>query len=686
MTGWCHARGSLHRSQPRIDPAAGCARACHHLWRHGCDQHGAWRDGDDRRLCDRAVGHLARHQHLRRYPAGLHRDRAAWPADRAGGGAAALWPAARYAARDLGHRDPDPAGGAAGVRPVVLRHPCPGTGAGAAECQRARLPAGDVPARRRGHQPLPDLHHSRDRGAGARDLVHHLPHDDGHAGARHHPQSQDGGGLRHRRDAGQRADFCVWFGARGRCRRDDVRLQDGVSRHGNLDGGRRLPCRRDGRRRQPARVGVLRRHPGRDQWTGGGRDQRHSGARGGVRRRDRDHRSQAEGPVRPEGPLKMLSKRRIEWAMYALFVVAIMVAPLIMESFWLNRVAKYLVYGMLGVAVALSWGYAGILNLGQGLFFGAGAYMLAMSLKLASPTSLQQGSDKPVPDFMLWNAEPGAPTELCCINKASFLWLPFQSQWFGVAMGMILPVAIAFVLGTIVFRKRMSGVFVSIITLALVLLVRLVVIDTQPVTNGFNGLTDLGWFNVLGLEFDPYIVPTYYLVAVSLSLVLVCARLLVDTRAGIILQAVRDDQNRARYLGFDVPAYQTFFFAVSAAIAGFAGMLYVIVSEFASPTFMDLTFSITMVVWAAVGGRSSILGACIGAILINLISATVSETQGFAEAWKAIIGLIFVLVVLYLPRGLGGLAHDLVDRIVTRKPNAAARELRVSDTSSQLAE
>ena len=221
----------------------------------------------------------------------------------------------------------------------------------------------------------------------------------------------------------------------------------------------------------------------------------------------------------------MLSKRRIDWAIYAAFVVLIMLAPLVMEPFWLNRIAKYLVFGMVGVAVALSWGYAGILNLGQGLFFGAGAYMLAMSLKLASQTSLQQGSDKPVPDFMLWNAEPGAPTELCCINKASFLWLPFQNQWFGVAMGLVLPVAIAGLIGTIVFRKRISGVFVSIITLALVLLVRLVVIDAQPVTNGFNGLTDLGWFKVMGLEFDPYIVPTYYLVAVSLSLVLVGARL-----------------------------------------------------------------------------------------------------------------------------------------------------------------
>ena len=145
-----------------------------------------------------------------------------------------------------------------------------------------------------------------------------------------------------------------------------------------------------------------------------------------------------QGPLR-QGPLKH-AKRHSTIAAYAVFIALIMLAPLVLEAFWLNRIAKFLVYGMLGVAVSLCWGYAGILNLGQGLFFGAGAYMLAMSLKLASATSLQQGSDKPVPDFMLWNAEPGAPTELCCINHGSFLWMPFQWQWFGVAMGIVLPV------------------------------------------------------------------------------------------------------------------------------------------------------------------------------------------------------------------------------------------------------
>ncbi len=360
----------------------------------------------------------------------------------------------------------------------------------------------------------------------------------------------------------------------------------------------------------------------------------------------------------------MSTKRKLEFLAYAVFIAITFMMPLFLDEFWLNRIAKYLVYGMLGVAISLCWGYAGILNLGQGLFFGAGAYMLAASLKLASPTSLKQGSDTPVPDFMLWNAEPGSLTDLCCITKVSFLWIPFQAQWFGILMGLVLPVALAFILGNIIFRKRISGVFVAIITLATVLLVRLLMIDAQPLTNGFNGLTDLGWFTINGVEFDPYTVQTYYLVAGSLAMVLIATRWLVSTRAGLVLQSVRDDANRARYLGFDVSSYQIFFFCVSALIAGFAGMLYVIAAEFASPTFMDLTFSITMVVWAAVGGRSSLLGACIGAILINIIEATVSETKMFVEAWQAIIGLLFVLVVLFLPRGLAGLANDVTDRLL----------------------
>jgi urea transport system permease protein len=276
---------------------------------------------------------------------------------------------------------------------------------------------------------------------------------------------------------------------------------------------------------------------------------------------------------------------------------------------------------------------------------------------------------------MLWNAEPGAPTELCCINKGSFLWIPFQSQWFGVAMSIVVPALVAAGIGWVMFRNRVSGVFVSIIMLAMMLLVRLVVIDAQPLTNGFNGLTDLGNLMLGDVEFDPYSKFTYLVVAGALTLVLILTRLLVETRAGLILQAIRDDQNRVRYLGFDVPAYQIFFFTVSATIAGVAGMLYVVVAQFASPTFMDLAFSITMVVWAAVGGRASLLGACVGAILINIIEAKVSETEGLVQAWRAVIGLIFVLAVLYLPRGLAGVAGDLTDRLIARFRREPARKI-----------
>jgi urea transport system permease protein len=366
------------------------------------------------------------------------------------------------------------------------------------------------------------------------------------------------------------------------------------------------------------------------------------------------------------------NKSLVDIAFYAVFIIAILIAPRFLEEFGLNRLAKFLVYGMLGIAVALSWGYAGILNLGQGLFFGLGAYVIAMSLKLASPTSLQQGSDKPVPDFMLWNAEPGSKTDLCCINAGSFLWIPFKHQWFGMAMAVILPTIIAFLVGSVIFRKKIAGVFISVITLSLVLLVRLLIIDAQPLTNGWNGLTDLGTMTLGSVEFDPFSVQTYYLVSISLAIILVAIKLLTQTRAGMVLQAIRDDQNRVVYLGFDVPMYQIFFFAVSALIAGYAGMLYVLVAEFASPTFMDLSFSITMVVWAAVGGRASLLGACIGAIIINSIEASVSETKPLVEAWKVIIGLLFVVVVLYLPRGLAGLMHSAIDWVLDRnKPYAA---------------
>jgi urea transport system permease protein len=278
----------------------------------------------------------------------------------------------------------------------------------------------------------------------------------------------------------------------------------------------------------------------------------------------------------------------------------------------------------------------------------------------------------------LWKSELGAVADLCCISRASFLWIPFQYEWFGLLMGIVLPTAVAVLLGTLLFRRRIAGAFVSIITLAFVLMVRLLVIEEQPITNGFNGLTDLALLTIGNFQFDPYDRATYYLVALSLVMTLVATRLLVETRAGLILQGIRDDQSRARYLGFNVPAYQTFFFSVSAAIAGLAGMLYVVVSQFASPTFLNIAFSITMVVWAAVGGRGSLLGACVGAIVINMIEATASETEALLDVWRVIVGLGFVLAVLFLPRGIAGLGSAIGDRIFAKLSGARKDELVAS--------
>lgn len=364
----------------------------------------------------------------------------------------------------------------------------------------------------------------------------------------------------------------------------------------------------------------------------------------------------------------LVSPKAIEFLGYAIFIGFIFLMPLIMDEFWLNRFSKYLVFGMCGVAISLSWGYAGILNLGQGMFFGAGAYAIAFSLKLAS--SAPAGGTTPIPDFMVLNAEPNAVRELGEIVTGSWIWIPFQSQWFGLAMALLVPAVVAGTLAYVLGRGRVSGVYVAIITLSLTLLARLLVVDQQQVTGGFNGITNLGWFNLFGLDLDPFSKTTYYVVACALAAVLLGTRWLVETKAGLVLQGIRLNQNRARYLGYSVKSYQMFFFAVSAMIAGLAGVLYVITSEFASPVFLDIAFSISMVVWAAVGGRGSLLGACIGAILLNYIGAALSETEAFVDAWQLIVGLLFIVVVLWLPRGLAGLVWDISMKVVGRKTSA----------------
>lgn len=347
----------------------------------------------------------------------------------------------------------------------------------------------------------------------------------------------------------------------------------------------------------------------------------------------------------------------IKWRLagYLLFCALLLIFPYILNNdYLLNKYGRYLVFGILSASLSFSWGYTGILNLGQAVSFGLGSYAMAMALKLRT-IPIQTGAGG-LPDFMVWNN----------VNALPWFWEPFHSYTFAVFAGVAIPMLLAFVLGWFMFRGRITGVFVAIITLAMLVVINLIIIDQQKYTGGFNGITDLSTFTAFGVSFDAYSTSTYYLVTGTLCVVLLGGLAITRTKLGLILQAIRDDENRVRYFGYDVAAYQNFAFTLSAGVAGFAGMLYTLMMEFASPTFLSVPLSLSIVIWCAVGGRASLLGAAIGAILVTGVQGNLSESPTFLDTWMLIMGAIFIIVVLFLPNGLISLAEKAT-RLVRRK-------------------
>ncbi len=334
-------------------------------------------------------------------------------------------------------------------------------------------------------------------------------------------------------------------------------------------------------------------------------------------------------------------------------IIAVM--PVVLnDDYFLSKIARYLVLGIVAVSLALSWGYGGILNLGQAMSFGLGSYAMAMTLKLKT-TPLHTGADG-LPDFMVWNNVTSLP----------WFWKPFESQLFAIIAGMAVPAALAAGLGWFMFRGRVTGVYVAIITLATMVVLNLVIIDQQQYTGGFNGITDLAQLEFFGIAFDAYGRSTYYLVTFCLFIVLLLAHAFARTKAGLIIQAVRDHESRVRYFGYDVASFQIMTFALSAAIAGLAGMLYTVVMEFASPTFLGVQLSLSVVVWCAVGGRQSLVGSLLGAVLVAGVQGALSESPAFLDTWTLIMGALFVLIVIFLPKGLAGISVTVVDALYRR--------------------
>ena len=352
------------------------------------------------------------------------------------------------------------------------------------------------------------------------------------------------------------------------------------------------------------------------------------------------------------GATKRVGNTKTQLVAYALVCGLIFLVPLFMDNaYLLNKFSTYLIMGMLAMALSLSWGYAGILNLGQATSFGLGSYCMAMTLKLRT-VPIHTGAEG-LPDFMVWNN----------VETLPLIWQPFHSLTLAIFLGIAVPVIFSMLVGWFMFRGRVTGVYVAIITLAVLVVVNLLIIDQQRITGGFNGITDLAQLEIFGFEFDAYGSSAYYLIAIFLTLSLFLAFFITKSKTGKILQAIRDHEDRVRYFGYDVAHYQIFAFAVSAGIAGLAGMLYTIVMEFASPTFLGVPLSLSIVIWCAVGGRQSLLGAMLGAIVVVGMQGSLSESETFLETWTLVMGIVFVLVVLFMPKGLAGAFESLVNKI-----------------------
>lgn len=334
-----------------------------------------------------------------------------------------------------------------------------------------------------------------------------------------------------------------------------------------------------------------------------------------------------------------------QWVAYiAIFAIIALVPVVAADPFLTNQIARYTVFAMLAVSVSLVWGYGGILSLGQGLAFGIAAYGMGMTMQM----QFQNPETDPIPSFMLTNE----------LDYLPWIWQPFWSTPLGLLLTLAVPTMIFLGIGILMFQARVAGVFVAIMTLAILAAWYSMAYDMQPYTAGFNGLSPPLPFQIFGYSIDPYGAPAFWICAAFLASLTLGAKLLMHSKFGLIIQAIRDDAERARFLGYNVAYYQVLLFTISGFIAACGGLCWVMVVQYVSPTSLELALSISAVVWAAVGGRLSLMGAIIGSFLVNGIQSYLGDD--LQQIWMIILGLIFILIVLFLPRGLIGLVEQLL--------------------------
>lgn len=340
--------------------------------------------------------------------------------------------------------------------------------------------------------------------------------------------------------------------------------------------------------------------------------------------------------------------RKAQWAIYIVVFVLLALVPFIFDNpFTLNQFARYIIFSLAAVSVSLVWGYGGILSLGQGIAFGMGAYGMGATMQM----QFQDPESDPIPTFMLTNE----------LETLPLVWEPFWSTPIGLSLALGIPTLFFLLFGWMMFQARVAGVFVAIMTLAMLAAWYSVVYDMQPFTAGFNGISPPSYFEIFGTSIDPYSTTAYWICVAFLVILTLGTKFLLHTKFGLIVQAMRDDPERARFLGYNVAYYQTVLFTLSGIIAAFAGILWVMITQYVSPTSMEIMLSISFVIWAAVGGRTSLLGAIIGAFLINWGQSYAGDQ--FRGYWLIFLGLVFLSVVLFLPKGLTGLFEYMLGKI-----------------------
>ncbi len=338
-----------------------------------------------------------------------------------------------------------------------------------------------------------------------------------------------------------------------------------------------------------------------------------------------------------------------------LALILFIVFPLVFDIFRLNLIGKYLSLAFAAVGLVLCWGYGGILSLGQGVFWGLGGYAMAAFLKLEAAANIakEAGTDQikalstvGLPDFMDWNQ----------ITELPLIWYPFKSFPLTLIFVAVLPGVVSLIVGVAIFKRRVSGVYFAIITQALCWIMEILFVTRQGWTGGINGITDLrtclGWdIRTVSAQ---YIL--YFLTVILLLAVIIVGKFILRSKLGRLLIAARDMEYRVRFSGYDVSNFQIFIFTLSAVISAIGGALFVFNVGFMSPKLVTIEPSIYMVIFCALGGRLSLVGAVYGTLIVCFGRTYFSEL--FPELWMFLMGATFILTTMAFPNGVAGIIED----------------------------